>query len=282
MRPSTVQLGESEQIDEVQGSQSEPLRLGPSDVAVWRADLDDVTAAEFDILQSKLARNETERARRFIFERDARRFIVGRGILRLLLGRYVDRDAAELAFRYGPNGKPALACEGAPNVVHFNLAHSDGLALYAFTRVSEVGIDVERIRDLPDWLRVAEAVFSPHELAQLRACPPERQRDEFFCAWTRQEAVLKALGTGLGGTTTKASSGVSENNGDAGAGEAAFSVHPLIPAPGFAGALAAAPAGRWTTIHTWLHDGRHNSRQTLRQSPKVQRNPITANGAKFS
>jgi phosphopantetheinyl transferase len=113
-------------------------------------------------------------------------------------------------------------------VIHFNVAHSEGLALLACTRVGGVGIDLEWIRDLPDWEQVAETAFSAHELAQLRACPPERRRDEFFRSWTRQEAVLKALGTGLANTPDDAA-------------WSAFHVYPLDVAPGYAAAFAAAP-----------------------------------------
>src|SRR5204863_6423647 len=127
--------------------------------------------------------------------------------------------------------------------IHFNVAHSEGLALYAFTRVGEVGIDVEFMRDLPDWEQVAEAAFSSYELAQLRACPAERRRDEFFRAWTRQEAVLKALGTGLSGVAAQTS-------------ELAFTVYPLDAEPGFAAALAATPqAKRSRAINDWTTGG---------------------------
>jgi hypothetical protein len=210
-----------------------------------------------------LSADETERARTFYFERDRQRFVIGRGILRILLGRYTGLAARDIAFRYGPNGKPALANAGLEQPLYFNVAHSEALALYAFTRVGEVGIDVEWMRDLPDWQQVAEAVFSPRELAQLRSCPVEQRRDEFFQAWTRQEAVLKALGTGLGGATA------------AGA-EAAYHVYPLHPAPGFAAALAALPAGRWTTFHTWQHETPTNRSAVPRRSQRLRLEPLAS------
>jgi phosphopantetheine--protein transferase-like protein len=210
-------------------------QLRPGDVDVWRAALDDAPAGMVRTLQALLSSDERERARRFFFERDRRRFVVARGTLRRLLAGYLDCAPAEIAFSYGPNGKPALppATPGAAPL-HFNVAHSDGLALYAFTRVGEIGVDVERIRDIPDWESIAELSFSRHELARLRACPPPQRREEFFRAWTRQEAVLKALGTGLAGCTPGAAT-------DTGA----FCVHPLNVAPGFAAAIvASAPAIR--------------------------------------
>ncbi len=221
-------------------AKAEPqLRLPADDVDVWRASLDDQPAEAVRLMHTLMSAGEVERARGFFFDRDRRRYIVGRGILRMLLGRYLGIAPHEVEFRYGPNGKPRLAGGTRAGVgaapTFFNVAHSEGLALYAFTHVGEVGIDLELIRDLPDWEQVAEAAFSPHELALLRACPAERQREEFFRAWTRQEAVLKALGTGLGGATKPGN-------------ESGFNVHPLDVGPGFAAALAVGPAARRPTL----------------------------------
>lgn len=203
------------------------LRLHAQEVDIWRANLDEPSAVVLGELEKLLSADERDRASRFFFERDRGRFVVARGVLRTLLGRYLGRPPGELVFRYGAQGKPALAAN-EPVPIYFNLAHSEGLALYAFTRAGEIGIDLEKIRELPDWPSVAEAAFSPRELAQLKAVAPERRRDEFFRAWTRQEAVLKAFGTGLG----------ADVQGD----DKAFCVHPLHPAPGYAGALAAVPS----------------------------------------
>lgn len=217
-----------------------PLRLRAHDVEVWRASLDEQADETVQWLESLLAGDELDRARRFFFARDRRRYVVGRGILRVILGRYVGVAPAELRFAYGPNGKPALATErGETPPIFFNVAHSDGLALYAFCRAGEVGIDVERVRDLPDCEDVAQAAFSPRELARLRACPPERRREEFFRAWARQEAVLKALGTGL--------SEVSRRDC-----ETPFSVYPLHVDEGYVAALAIGPgAQRPGAIFGW-------------------------------
>lgn len=233
------------------GNRARAGRLQTGDVAVWSAHLDDEPIEAVRVMHALLSADEIERARQFFFDRDRRHYIIGRGILRLLLARYLECASHELEFVYGPNGKPALAGSGrrpglpanermarpaetpaaASEPLFFNVAHSEGRALYAFTRVGEIGIDLEAIRDLPEWEQVAESAFSPPELAHLRSCPAERRREEFFHAWARQEAVLKALGTGLGGATTP---GV----------ESCFNVYPLEAGPGFAAALAVSPAAR--------------------------------------
>lgn len=213
------------------------LSLGPDEVHVWRAKLDAATPALVGAMTALLSPDETERARKFYFERDRRRFAICRGILRTLLGRYLGAAPAGIAFRYGPNGKPALSLAHAAGprgvALSFNVAHSDDLALFAIAGGGEIGIDVERIRELPDWEAVAEVSFSPQELARLRACEPAHRRDEFFRAWTRQEAVLKALGTGLGIATATA-----------GACTRGFHVHSLELDPRYAAALAARGGAR--------------------------------------
>ena len=34
--------------------------------------------------------------------------------------------------------------------IYFNLSHSDGIALYAFTQDREIGVDIEQVRDIDD------------------------------------------------------------------------------------------------------------------------------------
>ncbi len=215
--------------------------LRDDEVEVWQASLDAPEADVLRSLQALLSADEQERANRFIFARDRRRFIAGRGILRVLLGKYLGVAPETLAFRYGANGKPALAT-GGHGPLHFNLAHSDDVALYAFARAAEVGIDVERIRDMADWARVGELSFPPAEFARVQAAPEAERMNAFFRAWTRQEAILKALGVGLGGVTPDA---------------AQLRVHPLRPAPGFAGALAVGRDVRRLRMHVWAPEAPH-------------------------
>lgn len=221
----------------------EPSAMPPA-VDVWRARLDLPQAETVRWLESLLAPDERDRMQRFYFARDRRRYVVGRGTLRVILGRYVGRAPEELVFVYGPNGKPRL--EG--NEVYFNVAHSEGLALFAVTRAGEVGVDVERIRELPECEEVARSAFSPREFEKLQACPLPRRQTEFFRAWARQEAVLKALGLGLGevkGTDV----------------ERGFAVYPLNVDEGYAAALAvAAGDGSGQTISSRFNSGRSEGR----------------------
>lgn len=212
------------------------LSLAANEVDVWRAGLGDQPPQVAQFLETMLSADEVERASRFHFERDRKLFIVGRGTLRVLLGGYLGCLPQEVAFRYGANGKPMLAAgpDGLPPL-YFNLTHSDGVALLAFTRVGEVGIDLERIRELPDWQSIAEASLPPRQLERLWRQPVHRRREEFFRAWTQQEALLKAAGTGLGGVPQRVED---------------IKIYPLRAEPGFAAALAVTGASGRISIRS--------------------------------
>src|SRR5262249_15131305 len=79
----------------------------------------------------------------------------------------------------------------------FNLAHSHELAVYAFSRDRELGIDVEWMRPLLDAAAIAHRYFSAAENAAISSLPESERLAAFFRCWTRKEAYLQALGDGL-------------------------------------------------------------------------------------
>lgn len=230
--------------------------VGPAAATVdlWCASLDGQSPETVPWLQSLISGDEAERARRFYFERDRRRFVTGRGILRTLLGAYQDCAPQDVVIRYGPHGKPALVQPAARSPLAFNVAHSDGLALFAFTRAGEVGVDVERIRDLPDWEQIAGPCLPPREVDRLQSVPAEQRVAEFFAAWTRQEAMLKAAGLSAGGPpqrgTARRRPPARPEASPARAG-LSYRAHALHPVSGFVAALAVPPAVRWYTCRSW-------------------------------
>jgi 4'-phosphopantetheinyl transferase len=172
------------------------LELAENEIHVWRASVecDETVLRQFE---ATLSSDEQARAERFVFPRDRNRFIAVRGILRELLGRYVSRPPADIEFDYGPQGKPGLSINLPQRQVQFNVSHSHGVALLAFARGRQLGVDVELVR--PDIAReqIAERYFSPQEVMELRRLPPSLQDEGFFLCWTRKEAYIKALGGGL-------------------------------------------------------------------------------------
>ncbi len=165
--------------------------LPTGEVHVWRASLERPTQI-VERMRRVLAGDEQRRADRFRFARDRSRYIVGRALLRGLLAGYLDTAPEGLQFQYGEFSKPAL--RGGP---WFNVSHSGSIALYAFSSVGEIGIDVEL--DDADFARerIAERFFSPSEVKVLRSLPADVQPLAFLSCWTRKEAFIKARGDGL-------------------------------------------------------------------------------------
>jgi len=172
--------------------------LGTAEVHVWRASLEQPPAI-VESLGRLLSTDEQTRAARFHFERDQRHFIVARGGLRELLGRYLGMAPAALRFGYTDHGKPHLEAETLLPLakLRFNLAHSGGLAVYAFTLLGEIGVDLEQVNPQFTGDDIARRFFSATEVASLDQLPTEARALAFFSCWTRKEAFIKAKGVGL-------------------------------------------------------------------------------------
>ena len=235
---------------------------GGGTVDLWSASLEPPAPLRAH-LEGYLSIDERERAARFVFPRDRNRFIAGRAFLRLLLAQYTATDAASLRFRYGAHGKPALADDRSE--VAFNLAHTGSLAVCALARGRDLGVDVERVRPIPDADGIARSFFSPRETAELASLPEPARFRAFFDAWTRKEAVLKALGDGLARPLD--SFDVTLKPGDTprllrtlGDPEEAdrFSLHSLEPEEGYVAAIAVRGHG-WQVRHArwrWVESRR--------------------------
>ena len=171
--------------------------LGARDVHVWRVCLEQ-REASVERLRQLLSSDEQARADRFHFDIDRRHFIVARGSLRTILSRYLEIAPAEIQFSYESHGKPRIASANSQaERLKFNVAHSGGLALYAFTLVGEIGIDLEHIRPEFTGDDIARRFFSATEVARLDKLPTQTRHEAFFNCWTRKEAFIKAKGVGL-------------------------------------------------------------------------------------
>jgi 4'-phosphopantetheinyl transferase len=171
------------------------LELPEDEIHIWRANLD-LGPEVLNPLRITLDTAEQSRAARYHFPRDRNRFVACRGILRELLGGYLGSSPASIEFFYGTHGKPALH-SGDSRAIRFNISHSHGLAVFAFARGREIGIDLESIRPEFSGEEIAERYFSARELEELRALPPALRSEGFFLCWTRKEAYVKARGLGL-------------------------------------------------------------------------------------
>lgn len=173
-----------------------PLGLSTDEVQAWCVNLD-ACGANLVALATHLSSNELERASRFKIPVERDRFLAAHAILRELLGGYLEQPPASLLIETESRGKPRLSPRPGASDLRFNLSHSHGSALFAFSLNREVGVDIEKIR--PEFVRegIAEQYFSAREQRDLEDIPSELRVEAFFRCWTRKEAYIKARGEGL-------------------------------------------------------------------------------------
>jgi 4'-phosphopantetheinyl transferase len=212
--------------------------LSALDVHLWRAALD-LEPADLEGFEKTLTPEERARAARFHFPKDRKRFVARRGLLREILACYLGREPGKLQLRCRPGGKPFLLGDFGAHELHFNLAHSAGLALYAIARHREVGVDLERIQPHLADQQVAERFFSRQESLALRTQPAGLRVQAFFNCWTRKEAYLKARGEGLLAPLDSFDVSLSPDQPATllSVDDGRWSLYALTPAPGFAAAV---------------------------------------------
>lgn len=226
-------------------------KLERQQVHLWRANLD-LSPTEVAPLASLLSSDEISRANRFRFLDHQRHFTVARGILRQLLGNYLQIKPVDLEFRYGDRGKPSLAGSALECLLQFNVSHSQGYALYGFTRDGLIGVDIEHLREMPDAAKIAQRFFSTREFDLIASLQGQQRQNMFFKLWTAKEAYLKATGTGLAGSLAdveiffdqggypylKAIYGDGSSSSIVYSTEIDWSIHPCTPTAKYLGAIA--------------------------------------------
>lgn len=228
----------------------------PVEVVVALLDLE---ASAVNMLAGLLRSEERQRANRFHFARDRRHFIVARGRLRQLLAARLNIHPDSVELSCGEQGKPLLAPGSAAMDWRFNVSRSRDLAVFAFCRGRDVGIDIEAVHPVHDADAVAAHFFSGNELAAYRALDPRDREPGFFNCWTRKEAFIKALGDGLryplGGfdvTLAPAAAAKILRVGDAPGEDCGWCLSSFSPAQGYVAAVVVERARPAVSDAAWL------------------------------
>ncbi len=256
--------GEKEQLSSSEDSlwRSAPgtVELRGNEVHAWHACLS-LSPAVLERMKQTLADDELERAKRFVFDKHKLSYVASRGILRDILGRYVHKAPCELEFCYNAFGKPELLAERRLSGLRFNLSHSHGHAIFAFTLGREIGVDIERIRSNVEFERLAERFFSPKEAAGIKALPAHLKNQAFFNCWTRKEAYIKACGEGLSFPLNRFDVTLAPGEDAALAGNMEdpsetkrWTMEALSPAAGYAAALAVERGDWHIERFRWVED----------------------------
>lgn len=175
-----------------------PSTLPADHVLVWLLDPAELQRpAVKTAATALLTADERARAGRFVFDADRDISIGARALARTLLLAYSDAGrASDLSFVFNDHGKPALAGAVNGRRLAFNLSHTRGLVVCAVAWDTELGVDVEAVRDNPP-LSVAQSYFAAPEIDVLQALEPGDRADAFYATWTLKESFIKARGQGL-------------------------------------------------------------------------------------
>lgn len=113
---------------------------------------------------------------------------------RQLVAAYTSCPPEQQAWERDARGRPLVVGLGG---LHVSLSHADGVVAAALAWDGPVGVDVERLRPLPDRGALARTALAGSERAAVDALPEELRDAQLLRFWTRKEAVAKALGSGL-------------------------------------------------------------------------------------
>lgn len=166
---------------------------------VWLAHISRLSTAPE--LQDKMLIDQDEVARRDrMVQFDQRKmFDCSHRFLRHLLSQYVGCPASGIQYDRRPRGKPVL--KDNPSGFTFSLSHSSRYCAIAIAMGSEIGVDIEEVRDFRpsdnDPCLGLGSVLSASERRELNRLPTDRRVASLLQLWTLKEAAVKATGDGL-------------------------------------------------------------------------------------
>lgn len=140
---------------------------------------------------------ERHRAESLKFEKDRNLFVVFRGVLRKILSIYINLPPEKILIEHTNFGKPILRNYPGTGYLYFNSSRSNNLALYIFSGLYEVGIDIEEVREIDNFEDIISQFFAPEEISDFNKIQPQELIRTFYKTWTKKEAFVKAIGVGL-------------------------------------------------------------------------------------
>ncbi|RCW92498.1 4'-phosphopantetheinyl transferase family protein [Winogradskyella arenosi] len=134
---------------------------------------------------------EQDRAERYHFKKDKNRFVICRALLKLLISDETNLNVSEINLKKGKYHKPYLPQNPA---LHFNVSHSEDYAIMAIGNC-ELGVDVEFVNEQFQYKDIIPAVCTEDEMDWIKKTSDSLET--FYKIWTRKEALVKAMGTGI-------------------------------------------------------------------------------------
>lgn len=212
-----------------------PARAPKPVLRVWLVDLG-TAPGRWDDVERDLTADELARARRGVPAVHRRRVLL-RAALRRLLADELHVAAVEVPLTTTEAGRPELPGTG----LDLSCAADGTLGVIAVANGLRVGVDVEAVAPW-DPAVLSEGWLHPAERRALAALPEEARPAALTGCWTKKEAVLKGLGTGLSGDPAGLRTAVGRSGGRI----AGWTLQPVV-----------VPRGRVACVATSPPEGRH-------------------------
>lgn len=166
--------------------------LSQGEIHLWQVSTT-VTSNNAVAYNNVLSEYELSKVHYFESQKAKDSYIVSQGALRILLSEYLKVSPNLVKIGRHKKGKPFSEDD---KTLFFNISNSGRQVVLAFSRDSELGVDIEQIRQLPDLDEMILKNFSSREMKFINAKPGERL-SRFFRFWTVKESYLKAIGEGM-------------------------------------------------------------------------------------
>jgi 4'-phosphopantetheinyl transferase len=137
-------------------------------------------------------RDDSIKAEKLHNSKDKYTTLVCYTLLRLILSSRLNRNPDEIYYRIGKKGKPELTDDS----LFFNISHTTDSFVIAVSESCPVGVDLEDLNKQLNYMPIVKRFFSEEETEYILN-NPEESKERFFLLWTRKEALLKAIGTGI-------------------------------------------------------------------------------------
>jgi 4'-phosphopantetheinyl transferase len=137
---------------------------------------------------SWLSKHEQDKLTNFHRNEDKSTVYIGKLLLRYGLKKLGFKPDLTIDIKYTDQKRPYLDIPW-----DFNITHCDDLIAIVFAENKRVGLDVEKVEELN--LHDFQNCFVVPEWNDILSAKDQYSR--FFYYWTRKEAVLKAVGSGL-------------------------------------------------------------------------------------
>ena len=162
-------------------------------IHVWKIfwkDMEEYIKGKYGILDF----SEREKVAAYLRNEDKMRYMTGKVISKQIISQYLGIKEQDVKFTANTYGKPQISSSLNKKGLQFNIAHSGDVVLFAFAFDVKVGVDVEYIKEFPNYMELAEKSFSEAEYLYIEK---SRSLIAFYEVWTSKEAYVKAIGEGL-------------------------------------------------------------------------------------